>query len=119
MTKARQTLGADGEEQAWQALKAKGYRLIERNLRLASGEIDLLCRLGTTLVLIEVKTVKTALLDSPFELIRPAKQRKLCLLAAELSARYPNHNIRIDAVGVDQHAEPTTVIHLENVLFCG
>ena len=52
---ARQ-LGRAGERRAAWFYRLRGYRIIATNLRLASGEIDIVARRGRTVVVAEVKT---------------------------------------------------------------
>ena len=52
---ARQ-LGRAGERRAAWFYRFRGYRIVARNVRLASGEIDLVARRGNTIVVAEVKT---------------------------------------------------------------
>ena len=49
-------LGAWGEAAAAEYLRKKHYRLIGKNFRLRSGEIDLIAEKGNYLVFVEVKT---------------------------------------------------------------
>lgn len=72
---------------------------------------------GETVVLVEVKTQTSGALIDPIYKISPAKQRKLGLLAAIISAKYPERNIRIDAVTLywNQSGEPI-ITHYENIL---
>lgn len=51
-------LGARGEREAERYLASRGYQVIGRNLRMHSGEIDLLCVAPDerTIVVVEVKT---------------------------------------------------------------
>ena len=49
-------LGRAGERRAAWFYRLRGYRIVAMNLRLASGEIDIVARRGTTLVVAEVKT---------------------------------------------------------------
>jgi putative endonuclease len=55
-TNASAELGRRGEDLALEFLQDLGYRLIERNWRASSGEIDLVMREGDELVFVEVKT---------------------------------------------------------------
>jgi putative endonuclease len=52
---ARQ-LGRAGERRAAWFYRLRGYRIVATNVRLASGEIDIVARRGDTLVIAEVKT---------------------------------------------------------------
>ncbi|HZT96228.1 MAG TPA: YraN family protein [Chloroflexota bacterium] len=50
------SLGAFGETFAAHALEKRGYRILDRNVRLPSGEIDIVAREQNQLVFVEVKT---------------------------------------------------------------
>ena len=54
--KAHLQLGAFGENTAVRLLECKGYRILARNFRLKSGELDIVALDGTTIVFVEVKT---------------------------------------------------------------
>lgn len=56
--KAHLQLGRFGENTAVKLLKCKGYRILARNFRLKSGELDIVALDGTTVVFIEVKTLR-------------------------------------------------------------
>ncbi len=47
--------GRDGEAAAAAELEARGYRIVARNFRSRSGEVDLIALDGDTLVFVEVK----------------------------------------------------------------
>lgn len=47
-----------GEEIACRFLKNKGYAIIDRNFYSRHGELDIVARKGSTLVIVEVKTRK-------------------------------------------------------------
>ena len=73
----RTALGVRGERIAERHLKRKGYRILERNFRGAGAEIDLVAMDGETLVFVEVKTRRTALVGTPQEAVNSLKQRHL------------------------------------------
>lgn len=52
----RRALGAFGEELAARYLENRGFEVVGRNVRTAYGEADIVCRDGSELVLVEVKT---------------------------------------------------------------
>jgi putative endonuclease len=52
----RRRKGARGEETAAQYLTAKGWRIIERNWRCRSGEVDIIAETDGTLIFIEVRS---------------------------------------------------------------
>ena len=49
-------LGTEGEALAAEHLEGLGYRVLERDLKLPLGQIDLVALDGETLVFVEVKT---------------------------------------------------------------
>lgn len=69
-------------------LRLKGYRILGRNLRTPVGEIDLLARRGTLLVICEVKHRPT--LDQALHAVTPRQQMRLTRAAEYVLAR-PNH----------------------------
>jgi len=52
--------GKQGEELAAQFLMEKGYEILERNWRNRHKEIDIIAKDGEELVIVEVKTRKSA-----------------------------------------------------------
>lgn len=71
-------IGRYGEAIAASWLRAKGYRILRRNFRLGTdGEIDLVCRHGSTLVFVEVKTRTRSDYGAPGRAVDAAKRRLL------------------------------------------
>ena len=62
------TLGAWGEEKAAEFLQKKGYRILARNYRVRTGELDLVAETESFLVFVEVKLRKNAALRLPVRL---------------------------------------------------
>ena len=83
----RRTRGRAGEAAAAQALTARGYRVVARNLRMGRGEIDLVCEHGGDIVFVEVKARRGAEFGTPAEAVTARKQRALLALAARYLAR--------------------------------
>ena len=104
MTAARLRLGAVGEDRAAAWYRGHGYTLLARNWRCREGEIDLICALGRTLVICEVKTRSSLAYGHPAEAVTPAKQRRLRTLArlwlAAGGAPFAPHAIRFDVAAV-------------------
>jgi putative endonuclease len=74
-------MGRRGEDAAAAYLERCGMALEARNWRCALGEIDIVARDGTVLVLCEVKTRRSEKAGSPEEAVSSAKRRKLLRLA--------------------------------------
>ena len=98
-----QILGALGEQRALEHYERLGFRLVERNWRERSGEIDLVLSDGEVTVFVEVKTRRRGGLD-PVLAITRAKRRRMRSLAAAWLRAHPRHprtrTLRIDAVAV-------------------
>lgn len=102
------TFGARGEADTSAFLEARGYRLIDANVRpfggMARGELDLIAWQGDTLVFIEVKTRRTAWgrQGTPAEAVDVRKQKQLVALASAYLAHHALDDIpcRFDVVEV-------------------
>ena len=102
MTRARRALGRAGEEIAARHLLAQGYAIIERNVALKVGEIDIVARDGDVVVLVEVRARRSTAWGGALESVGPQKQRKLARVArAYLGLRGLEHlPCRFDVVAV-------------------
>lgn len=108
--------GREGEEIATEYLRKLGYKIIERNLKLFCGEIDILAQDYRTIVICEVKTVKGAGFGPAKDLVRYKKQQKLRTLARAIEQQYPKSQIRVDVIGVEDYYNPPKIEHLKNVI---
>ena len=94
--------GGLGERLAEEFLRReKGYRILRRNCRTRSGEIDLVARDGDEVVFVEVKT-RSGKWDAPEDAVNRGKQRRLCRAAQELAARHKlrEYPLRFDVVAI-------------------
>jgi putative endonuclease len=120
MSVARQRTGRIGEGLACERLLRDGYRLLARNSRTRAGELDVVALDGSTLVFVEVKTMRTgsrAGPERPILAVGPQKQRQVRRLARAWLAenRPPPHvAIRFDVVGVllDPAGSPVAIEHV-------
>lgn len=96
----RKLFGQEGESAAEQYLRAKGYRILARNLRSSVGELDLVAEDGQALVFVEVKSRRTDSFGGAIEAVHQRKQEKLIQLAAQYMARHhiTNRFCRFDVV---------------------
>jgi putative endonuclease len=107
MTYARQRLGRQAEELVATRLRRSGWRIVARNERLPSGELDIVALDGGTLVFVEVKAGRAGAVrgpELPAHAVGHRKQLKLRRLAREWIAegRGPSGvaGYRFDVVGV-------------------
>jgi putative endonuclease len=108
-------LGARGEASAGALLRAKGYRVLARNVRLGFAEADLVCEAPDrrTIVVVEVKTRRRGGRPGPAPeaSVGARKRRKLIAAARYLVKANGWHDrpVRVDAVAMEwpEHGEPT------------
>jgi putative endonuclease len=79
-------LGREGERLAARHLAAGGYRVVGRGFRTRRGELDLVCRRGDHLLVVEVKTRRSDRWGAAAEAVDAAKWRRLRAAAAEYRA---------------------------------
>ena len=73
----RKQMGNTSEEIALEYLIAKGYRLIQRNFRCKTGEIDLIVQKDDSLVFAEVRSRTGTAYGEPSESVNRKKQNKI------------------------------------------
>lgn len=113
----KQTLGRYGEERAAAFLEDRGYKLLERNWRGASGEIDLVAMDKDRFVFVEVKTRNGSGFGHPFEAITPLKVSRMRRLVAEWCAanQVSGVRVRLDAIAVLVTNGKVAIEHLKQV----
>ena len=80
--RSRKELGQIAEEHAARYLRSQGYRVIERNYRAATGEIDLIAEHDGAVVFIEVKSRSTHDVAQARDSVTSSKQRRIARTAA-------------------------------------
>ncbi len=76
-----QESGARAEDAAAAYLERQGLKILSRNYRCRYGEIDLICREGSTLVFVEVRLRTTARYGGAAASITAEKQSRLLTAA--------------------------------------
>jgi putative endonuclease len=82
----RLELGRAGEKAAADLLRRRGYEVVGSGFRARRGELDLICRRGPNLVVVEVKTRTDDTFGTPAEAVGPRKRRALMAAGAEYRA---------------------------------
>jgi putative endonuclease len=85
----RSDRGRAGEDLAAGFLALAGYRIVERNVRIAGGEIDLVARRDGWLVLCEVRLRTNPSFGHPAETVHGRKLRALVRAGRAYVARGP------------------------------
>ena len=100
-------LGKEGEDQAARFLTKKGYRIVERNYRTRSGEIDLIALHDGAVVFIEVKTRTSDAFGAPELAVNPRKQQRMVKAALGYIKYKKLHQVpcRFDVVAITTAAE--------------
>ena len=83
---ARVELGKVGEKAAADLLRQRGYQVVGAGFTARRGELDLVCRRGGELVVVEVKTRTNDSFGTPLEAVGSRKRRALMSAAAEYRA---------------------------------
>ena len=116
MANTKQLLGREGEKIAERYLKKKGYKLVERNYRCLSGEVDLIVLDRRVIVFVEVKTRSDDRFGTPFEAVEARKQQKM-IRAAQffLHAKgLQQREARFDVIGITWLDGAPQVEHIQN-----
>ncbi|MGC4015817.1 MAG: YraN family protein [Luteolibacter sp.] len=100
--RAKDELGRYGEQLAARELVRAGMTVLDRNWRCDAGEIDLVLREGSTLVVCEVKTRTSTAYGTPLEAVDWRKVARLHTLAGRWASehRVRARQVRVDAVGI-------------------
>ena len=111
------SIGTLGEEAAVKALIKKGYKIIERNYRSKTGEIDIIAKDGDYTCFVEVRLRKNNEFGSPAETIGEAKCRRIINTAKiyAVSKHIYDSPMRFDVVLINAQAGAKGLknIHLE------
>lgn len=115
---SRQKFGNAGEELACEYLHAKGYIIIAQQWkRLPLGEIDIVARVGDTLVFVEVKSRSTEWFGSPAESVTRTKRQKISKLIDLFRHQYrvSRAPYRFDVIGVLWGDGEPCIQHIKSV----
>ncbi len=98
-------LGKIGEDTAAKMLQAKGYRILKRNYRCKSGEIDIIASRGADISFVEVKTRRNCHYGRPCEAVDRRKQSRIRSVALSYLKEterkgFVYGNVRFDVVEI-------------------
>lgn len=117
-SKHRQQLGKLGEDAASAYLQRQGFRILTRNFRTRSGELDIVALDGVVLVFVEVKTRIGSAFGLPEEAVTPYKLRDILSAAAYYVAQHGGADRvqRVDVVALELNEDQTirAIRHLRN-----
>lgn len=106
--------GANGEDLACELLQQKGYRILQRNLRMGKAELDIIAHQNGVLVFVEVKTRTNDEFGYPEEFVNRRKQRMILNAADAYILKIGwQEDIRFDIVAVTM-SNPPELFHIED-----
>jgi len=110
----KRRLGFLGEGRAVKFLKKSGYKIIERNFKCKSGEIDIIASKGEVFAFIEVKTRSSDYFGAPNEAVDGVRQRRYINTANFYfylkRLRFEDYVVRFDIIEVTKEG----INHIEN-----
>jgi len=124
MRTARQRQGAFAEDVAYEWLRAQGWRLVGRNVKIGKDEIDIVAIDGSDVVCVEVRSARSPAFGSPEERVDARKIGSLYRAARAFSRSELAHELgvggmkpRVDLLVVDLRKARPQVRHLKRVDF--
>jgi len=99
----RRQRGRAAEGLAAEYLEARGLAVLARNVRCRRGELDLVCRDGDVLVVVEVRQRCRSEFGGALASVTRHKQRKIICATRFLLCASPQwraHRLRFDVIGV-------------------
>ncbi len=110
--------GKQGEKIAEGYLKSKGYEILETNFRYSRiAEIDIIAKIGKTLVFVEVKTRTSEFFGSGAEAVDNRKLMNIYTAAQYYINKKKMQNLkpRIDVISILLDKTSFSIKHIENV----
>lgn len=106
--------GKLGEDLAARYLKARGYRILNRNFRTDVGEIDLIVTDESTLVFVEVKARFSTDYGYPSEAVTYHKRNTINQVAAQYIKKFRLFDVPVRFDVAEVYLDDRTVNHIEN-----
>ena len=112
-TKRQRAYGWGRKAEGWAAwwLRLKGYRIVARNFRAPSGEIDLIIRRGQVLALVEIKA-RASLSEAAEALGVRQRQRieRAATIFLQLRPEFAGMDLRFDLVLMAPGQRPRHIV---------
>ena len=98
----KKRLGKIGEDHAVKYLKIQGYKVLDRNVYIGGGEIDIIAEKKNTIIFIEVKTRRSEEYVDILDAISEEKEESLITSCEEYLSQnnLDNPDFRIDLIGI-------------------
>lgn len=109
-------VGNYGEDRAADYLLKNGFKIIQRNWRTRTGEIDIIAYINQTIVFVEVKALPNGTVDMIQRELNHQKMKRIIKTSKRFllnHRQYSNSYVRYDVIVIDMPGvEP--VYHIEN-----
>lgn len=111
-------LGQAGEDVAVNYLCTKGYEVIERNYKWKNSEVDIICKKGRCVIVVEVKTRNSTALGEPYISVTRSKQRQIIKVTNHyIIENNIEEDIQFDVVSIILNQHQTKIEHIENAFY--
>ena len=116
MSDATKNFGNIGENLAATFLENHGYKILERNYRIRTAEIDIIAEIGGVVVFVEVKTRSNIRHGTAAEAVNIRKQKKIIEAASVFlqNENYCDCACRFDVIEIYSHGKDFKINHIEN-----
>ena len=111
-------LGRDGEDQAINYLKEKGYRILFKNWKWGRNEIDIIAENKQFIVFAEVKTRSDNFQEHPRNAVTNEKQRSIIRAAEGYIQKFRiDKESRFDVVTIIKKGKESDIEHIEDAFY--
>ncbi len=116
MSETANVLGKAGEDFAAEYLEKNNYKIIDRNYKIRSAEIDIIAELDGEIIFVEVKTRSDIRHGFPVEAVNLQKQKRIIQAASVFlqDEKYFDFNCRFDVIEVYSVGRELKLRHIEN-----
>ncbi|MBR6012870.1 MAG: YraN family protein [Selenomonadaceae bacterium] len=116
MSEKTKILGKAGEDFAAKFLESKNYKIIARNYRIKSAEIDIIAELNDEIIFVEVKTRSNTRRGLPAEAVNLRKQKKIIEAASVFlqDDKFFDRPCRFDIIEIYSTGKNFELRHIEN-----
>ena len=116
MTARTKNLGNAGEIFAANYLERRGYKILAKNFRVRSAEIDIIAEIDGLIVFVEVKTRSDTKHGLPAEAVNFRKQQKIIQAAGVFlqDEKYFDAPCRFDVIEIYSNGSQFSARHIEN-----
>lgn len=106
-----------GENLSTKYLIKKGYKIVDRNFRCKSGEIDIIAENKDYLIFIEVKTRSSLCYGKPQDAVHKYKRKNMIKTARYYLYinKFENRFIRFDIIEIYLKRESFKINHIQKV----